>query len=274
MKVFLINSFNQSKYVINAQRLSEDIENKGFVTIVVYGGATSCSCLQLSAKKWVISIRENLSDNNAFTGFERAFKMGHFREDEFRNATYIYVHDTCQTSDSFVERINELPVVKGWVFAHIYGLYNMGICDQTFILTRATDLMGILHIPKDQSIALEQGDTIYIEGIEIKPLIHYSKRTLATVITSDVFKCDFMSLNAVGDSSSSKRYVTFIGSLGMYKFVGSHVSYFVPVWASPGHEVRSESDYNNMKCAFSQIQLSTSGGSVGSLTPWISLPPV
>ena len=272
MKVFLINSFNSSKYVQNAQRLSNELYANGFTSVIVYGGASDFACLQLSDKKWVISIKENLSDNNAFVGFERAFSFGHFRENDFRSATYIYIHDTCQLSDNFVDRVNKIPAVKGWFFAHIYGLYNIGACDQMFLLTRATDLKGISHIPKDKSIALEQGETINIEGLEIKPLLHYSKLTLATVITDTISSCDFMSLNAVGESSDSKRFVTYIGALGLYKLVGSHISYFVPIWATPSHEVRTQADYETMKASFSKIQLSTPDRVLGAITPWISLP--
>lgn len=273
MKVFLINSFNSSKYVQNAQRLSNELYANGFTSVIVYGGASDFACLQLSDKKWVISIKENLSDNNAFVGFERAFIFGHFRENDFRSATYIYIHDTCQLSDNFVDRVNKIPAVTGWVFAHIYALYNIGACDQMFLLTRANDLKGITHIPKDKSIALEQGKTINIEGLEIKPLLYYSKRTLATVITDTISSCDFMSLNAVGESSDSKRFVTYIGALGLYKLVGSHISYFVPIWANFEHEVRTQSDYENMKASFSKIQLSTADGVLGEITPWIPLPP-
>ena len=273
MKVFLINSFNASKYVHNAQRLSNDINSKGFSTIICYGGASYFACLQLSDKQWVISIKENLSDNNAFLGFEQAFALGHFREKDFRCATYIYIHDTCQLSDNFVDRVNKIPAVTGWLFASIYGLYNIGACDQMFLLTRANDLKGITHIPKDKSIALEQGESITIEGLEIKPLINYSKCTLAAVVTDTISSCDFMSLNAIGESSDdSKRFVTYIGALGLYKLVGSHVSYFVPIWATPSHEVRTQADYDTMKASFSKIQLSTPDRVLGTITPWIPLP--
>lgn len=273
MKVFLINSFNSSKYVQNAQKLSNELHVNNFTSIIVYGGASDFACLQLSEKKWVISIKENLSDNNAFLGFERAFSVGYFRENDFRSATYIYIHDTCQLSENFVDRVNKIPAITGWVFAHIYALYNIGACDQMFLLTRATDLKGITHIPKDKSIALEQGETINIEGLEIKPLLHYSKRTLATVITDTISNCDFMSLNAIGESNDSKRFVTYIGALGLYKLVGSHVSYFVPIWATPAHEVRTQDDYDTMKESFSKIQLSTPDRVLGAITPWIPLPP-
>ena len=270
MKVILINSFNSSKYVNSAQRLSYDIESKGYITIIVYGGASEFACLQLSDKKWVISIKENLSDNNAFLGFEQAFSYGHFRENNFRSATYIYIHDTCHISDNFAERVNKLPAVSGWIFAHIYGLYNIGVCDQMFLLKRANDFKGITNIPKDKSIMLEQGQLIHIEGVEIKPLTHYSKRTLTTVITDTFSNCDFMSLNAFGESSDSKRFVTYIGALGLYKLVGSHVSYLLPIWASPAHEVRTQTDYDKMKRSLSDTHIS---GKLGAIAPWVPLPP-
>lgn len=288
-KVFLINSFNSKKYVTDATKLSEEIENLGFRSIIVYGGASQFLpnyahfTLKLSEKRTVISIPENLSDNNAFVGFSRAFNDGHFTENEYKDALYVYIHDTCKISDHFVNRINDLPCVKGWVFAHIYGLYNIGVCDQIFILNRARDFIGIKFIPKDKSIALEQGEKIVLEQpfiyfsnttIEIQPLIYYSTRTLSMVINTNMHNCDMMSLNAFMDSSGCKRYVTFIASLGIYKFVGSHVSYFVPIWASPSHEVKNQDDYEDMKKSFSQLQLSTSEYSIGSITPWVPLSPL
>lgn len=273
MKIILINSFNKSKYIKNALNLSKQLESTDFVSVVVYGGSSQFHCLMLSEKKWVISISENLSDNNAFYGFEKAFRNGFFRKNVFRDATYVYIHDTCKITDSFVKRINELPKIKGWMFAHIYGLYNIGVCDQLFVLTRGNDFKNTTFLPKDESIKLEQGESVYLNGNEIKPLIYYSKRTLSTVITCDLSKCDFMTLNAVKDSDDSKRYVSFIGSLGIYKYVGSHVTYFVPIWASRDHEVRNMSNYLKMKSAFSEIQLSILNNPVGSINPWISLPP-
>lgn len=272
MKIILINSFNTDKYVLNAMALSDKIETCGFITIVVYGGSSKFLCLRLGESKWVITIPANLSDNNAFVGFEMAYKYGFFRETIFREATYVYIHDTCQLSDKFATRMDELPTVKGWVFAHIYGLYNIGVCDQTFLLTRAKDFVGLTKIPKDKSIALEQGEHVTIDGFCIKPLIHYSNKTLAEIVTDDMNKCDFMSLNAQKSSVSRRRYITFIGSLGIYKFVGSHISYFVPIWASKAHEVKNQDDYDTMKASFSRIQLSTESGSIGSITPWIPLP--
>lgn len=273
MKIFLINSFNHSKYVKNAHTLSEELETFGFHTITVYGGGSDFLCSQLTNNKWVISIPENLSDNNAFVGFERAFAAGHFRELCYRNAVYIYVHDTCRISrKNFVTTINSLPVVPGWVFAHTYGLYNIGICNQDFLLKRAKDFLNVKYIPKDQSIALEQGHKIQIDSNEINPLVYYSKKTIAKVTNSDMDKCDFMSLNTFQEGES-KRFVSYIGALSLYKLVGSHISYFVPIWASAAHQVHDQKGYDIMCQNFSHLELRNNHATVGTLSPWIPLVP-
>ena len=274
MKIFLINSFNNSKYVKNAHRLSEELETFGFHTITVYGGGSDFLCSQLTDNKWVISIPENLSDNNAFVGFERAFAAGHFREKYHRDAVYIYVHDTCRISrKNFVATINSLPVVPGWAFAHTYGLYNIGICSQDFLLKRAKDFLNVKYIPKDQSIALEQGHKIQIDGNEINPLLHYSNKTIAQVTNSDMDRCDFMSLNS-HQEGESKRFVSYIGALSLYKLVGSHISYFVPIWASAAHQVHDQTGYDVMCQNFSHLELRNNHATMGTISPWIPLVPI
>lgn len=274
MKVILINSFNSAKYATASIDLATQINNIGYTTIIVYGGACLFTCSELIRNFWCISIPENLSDNNAFVGFERAFKMGFFRENCFREATYILIHDTCKISPNFQQRLNDLPAVNGWVFAHSYGLYNIGICDQRFLLTRARDFEQITFLPKDKSIALEQGVTVNADGVDIPPLLKYSSRTLSKYMEPSMENCDSMSLNAFGASDDSRRYVSYLGSLGIFKFVGSKVTYFIPIWATNAHEVKTNQDFEKMKRSFSHISLSTSEQPIGTINPWIHLVPL
>tara|TARA_Y100001936_G_scaffold249127_1_gene298631 strand:- start:409 stop:1209 length:801 start_codon:yes stop_codon:yes gene_type:complete len=253
MRIFLINSFNNSKYILWARELSNQIENFGFQTVTVFGGGDGFYCCHLTPLKSIISITENLSDHNAFVGFEKAFSDGHFREESYRNATYIYVHDTCKISTrNFVETINNLPDVSGWVFAQTYGLYNIGISNQNFLLKRAKDFYGVTHIPKDKSIALEEGNTVVIGEKQILPLIFYTQKTLAQITNSDLDKCDFVSVSRFGNTSN-KRFVSYIGALSMYKFVGLRASYFVPIWAAACHEIHNEKERSAMVKQFQNL---------------------
>jgi hypothetical protein len=167
---------------------------------------------------------------------------------------------------------------KGWVFAQIYGLYNIGVCDQEFLLERSKDFDGIALLPKDESIALEQGNRIKVWArdrslVTVQPLLAYSKYTLAPMTQGELGLCDFMTLNAV-DNGRGRRYASFIAALGIYKFVGCKVSFFVPIWATPAHAVANVAEYDMMRHTFASIGLSTAKGVLGSITPWIPLIPI
>lgn len=277
MKVFLINSFNSSAYVKAALSLLNEIDC--FLTpseisfIIVFGGASDFSCKKINENTRYLTIKENLSDNNAFVGFERAFAMGEFRENNFRDATYIYIHDTCKVGKSFVERMNELPKPRGWVFAHTYGLYNIGICDQNFLLKRANDFKGVSVIPKDQSIQLEQGYEIENSGIKIPPLSFYTCKTLSSMTLPTIDRCDYMTLNGTG-TPENRRFVSFIGALGLYKMVGCKVSFFVPIWATSSHTIQTLQDRENMVKAFSNIKIGDGKDIIGTISPWIPFVPL
>lgn len=99
-----------------------------------------------------IRIVENLSDHNVYVGFKRNLDV--FDSNKFRNAVYVYLHDTCIISDHFGECIQKLDKFvffhNHWVFAQTFGLFNIWICTFDFILHRASDFEGISFIPKDE----------------------------------------------------------------------------------------------------------------------------
>ena len=183
------------------------------------------------------------------------------------------MHDTCILSEHFEKKIEALPDVHNeWIFAHTYGLYNIGICDYKFILKRANDFKGITEIPKKDGINLEQGHEVVVQGLTVKPLSHYSNRTLTqTLINCDVndliHKSDAFFINGyTGDNI--QRYVSYIGSFGIYKLVGTVNSFIIPVWASKNHIVETEEDMNYMR-KIGPVKLICDDIELGKFEPWI-----
>lgn len=285
-KCFVVNSFNRRKYAQAAVELVRDLLRTlpGCRVVVAFGSAAGAGwqgeveCRRVADRAWCLLIRENLSDNNAFAGVSRAFKAGHLREEGFESATYVYLHDTCRLGRTFPARVAELPRVEGgWVFAHMYGLYNMGICDLGFLVRRGGDFDGVKLLPKQDSIHLEQGFAVSVDGVDVKPLSHYSQGTLTGMVVPgmDFERCDHVTLNACGRDPSERRFVNFIGSLGVFKLVGSNVSFFVPIWASPSHHVETLQDRSNMLQAFGRVSIVNEANEThGYLSPWIPLVPL
>lgn len=251
MLIFLINSFNTLFYKNKVELLIRDIrryiENANI--IVVYGGCSENNHKILNNIHY-IDIVENLSDHNIYVGFQRNITL--FNTDKYINATYIYLHDTCQLSEHFsscmqnIDNIN-LPISPTWIFAHTFGLFNIGICTHSFITLRVKDFEDINIIPKDLSILLEQGQTITIDKKIIKPLLSYSIHTLANMISyNGINSIDMYGINGCHDNGNTK-WISYISSLGVYKFMGSITSFLVPIWASPVHHPRTEQEFHKLK---------------------------
>lgn len=311
-KVFLINSFDSAHYVrsatelaaslrASAQRDDEIIIAFGGVKAVRPGGVIQHACnapivryTSTSSKKTrpfcthILCIHENLSDNNAFVAFQRACDEGGFDQPEHQAATYVYLHDTCLLGETFAQRMSEIRTTpKTWVFAHTYGLYNMGIAPRDFLISRGVDFRGVSAIPKHMSIQLEQGTPIapdgVPDGVTICPLSAYSTLTLTHLTLHShqdgnvlpVTRADYMSLNACTPGrSASRRFVSFIGAFGVYKLVGATCTYFLPIWATPSHEVRSYEERCNMLRQFDRVGLvAASGATMGTVASWVPFVP-
>jgi len=251
MLIFLINSFNTLFYKNKAELLIHDIrryiENANI--IVVYGGCHENNYKILNNTHY-IDIVENLSDHNSYIGFQRNIHL--FNNETFINATYIYLHDTCQLSEHFpscmknIDNI-DLPISPTWIFAHTFGLFNIGICTHSFIISRAKDFNEINIIPKDLSIILEQGQAITIDNKVIKPLLSYSVYTLANMVSyNGINSIDMYGINGCREDGNT-RCISYISSLGVYKCMGSIRSFFVPIWVSPLHHPRTEQEFRKLK---------------------------
>jgi hypothetical protein len=206
--------------------------------------------------KHLISITENLSDHNVYIGFEKNKLF--FSHDKYKKATYIYLHDTCFLSDKFVECMRKLTNFVferecSWIFAQSYGLFNIGICDHSFLLQRAEDFKGLSILTKHDSIILEQGQYIEVENKIIYPLFYYSKYTLANMIVNEVDfenslqNIDMYSLNGIREKDNKPRWICYIASLGIYKSIGSTNSFHIPIWTSETHHPKTEEELDNMK---------------------------
>jgi hypothetical protein len=261
MIVILINTYN-SEYYINKisilfKSLIERLNNSDLEVeyITVCGGCPIDMRVSVE-NKHIISITENLSDHNVFIGFEK--NKQYFSKDKYEKATYIYLHDTCLLSDSFVECMRKLSTFvfkkeNSWIFAQSYGLFNIGICDYNFLLQRAEDFKGLSILTKHDSIILEQGQYIEVENKIIYPLLYYSKYTLANMIVNEedlgnsLQNIDTYSLNGIKEKDNKSRWICYIASLGIYKSIGSINSFHIPIWTSDAHHPKTEEEYNNMK---------------------------
>lgn len=255
MLVFLINSFNSPFYINKQKLLIENIKihirNTEIQTeyIVVRGG-----CLynyhKILNDTHFIDIVENLSDHNIYVGFQRNIHL--FNNEKFINATYIYLHDTCQLSENFISCMKNIDTIKlpkspTWIFAHTFGFFNIGICTHSFIILRAKDFEEIDILYKDLSILVEQGHAITINNKVIQPLISYSVYTLANMVSyNGINSIDMYGINGCHENGNT-RWISYISSLGVYKFMGSITSFLVPIWVSPLHHPKTEKEFWELK---------------------------
>lgn len=259
MLVVLINSFNEQKYIDKVNRLVQSMqlalsESETHVKIAVVTGGSTNQCYEYFDEVLHIHIEENMSDHNVYVGFHRY--RDQFDSDVFRAATYLVIHDTCIVSKRFVECMETIERVRfkegvHWIFAQTFGLYNIGICTHAFMLTRAKDFHGVAYIPKTLSIAMEQGKTISVEGVQIPPLLAYSMYTLAniqqTICIDDSFdKVDYYAVNGVTDDGES-RWMNYIASVGMHKLVKSEYSFFIPLWCNQAHHPKDADEYIGLR---------------------------
>lgn len=263
MIVILLNTFNTSYYLNKSKVLLEkmkaqlhslvDIEVQ---YIQVCGGCHKDQIVSTSDTH-IITIVENISDHNAYIGFEK--HLSSFVSDKFMNATYIYIHDTCILSPYFSECMKKLDNFCftdscQWVFAHTFGLYNMGICTYAFMVHRATDFKNVTHLPKEEGICLEQGNTIIVNDKTIPPLLHYSIYTLNNIITSssdeiedNLHSVDMYSINGIKKNDESPRFLCYIASFGVYKHYHSKYTFNIPIWANKLNNMNTMEDFNSIK---------------------------
>ena len=250
--IFLINTFNTDYYRTKAFALAESIKHAlakelRYRCVIVEGGS-KINQQKLIQQDWhYLQIVENLSDHNIYVGFRR------YLADRYRSATFVILHDTCALSKSFLAcmlRIAQFEFTSNipWIFAHSYGLYNMGICTYDFVIERAIEFENIDILPKEQGISLEQGASIQIQAEMIKGLLVYSRYTLAKMVCNVendesyedcVDKVDTYAINGISHDGKI-RWMVYIAAFGVYKFMASSVNYQIPIWCETEFHPKTE----------------------------------
>lgn len=264
MIVILINTFNTKYYLDLSKTLLEKmksqlscVQNLEVTYLIVCGGCDGNLLMSTAENTYFINITENLSDHNGYVGFTRYVST--FNTDKFVNATYIYLHDTCILSPRFgkcMEKLNTFVFHKSaqWVFAHTFGLYNIGICTFQFIVQRGNEFGTITHIPKHLSVALEQGTNLKHKNTQIYSLLNYSPYTLANMISStyddiedNLHSVDTYSINGIQKNNDTIRWICYIASLGVYKPFTSEYTFLIPVWCKPLLYPKNVKEFYKMK---------------------------
>lgn len=258
MLVFLINTFNLDKYVQKAHKLEHNIHkvlknNVQHRCILVKGGCNKEAFITLSDYSVMMEITDNLSDHNIYRGF-RLFKHLLPNDFEKENATYIVLHDTCFLSETFLQRMKEIEKIKftpsvQWIFGHLFGLFNIGICTYYFVLKRSLDFEGLTFLPKDKGITLEHGEIPTIEGREITPLLSYSIYTLSELhregsIDENIELYDSHGISSINDGEMM-YYIAKISSLGIYKTYRPAYNHQIPILSF--NQIRNPKTFDDVR---------------------------
>lgn len=249
-----INSFNSSRYVKHALQLINQIHlelNYGgikFSILCVFGGCSSYEVCTLNNTTYV-SIPQNLSDHNIYMGINHCH---HVRALPPKKATTcVMLHDTSMVKQGcFRKMMMKLSRynLKGWVFGHALGLYNIGVCDIEFAINNSQNWIGIDHLDKQTSIQLEHSrGSIEVQNKHIPGLRSFSNKTLNQANSAEGVKdfneLDFHSIVPMYEDGQTKnKHVVFIGALGIYKFTHSPGSFLIPIWVRQ-YAPTSEEEY-------------------------------
>jgi hypothetical protein len=232
-----INSFNTSEYAGRAMSLAQQVHQElryggvKYTVVCAFGGCDDSRGVMILGKRQVYStISENLSDHNIFTALSRCQKLLP------RVATCVVLHDTCEVRPACfrraIMRLSRLDV-KGWIFAHALGLYNIGVCDLSFALQVARNWQGVTKITKEQSIQLEHTrGAVTVQEKEIPGLRCYSHYTLNAVASSTacIDEVDSHSIMPVTGQDGRQRHVVYLGALGVYKLSHTPGPFLLPIW--------------------------------------------
>lgn len=185
----------------------------------------------------VVCVTCNLSDHNIYPALQIAHQAG-----VTRDGIFLMLHDTCEIrTDVFQRRMNVIRTLKlhnEWIFAHLYGLYNIGICDLGFALKRAAVWKGISYLSKAEGISLENGKDIILMGRCVQSLRNVSSYTLASD-GHDVSELDTISITHA-TLHKQKRFVSYMSSIGVYKTFVANSSFTVPIYACTRPECASD----------------------------------
>lgn len=237
-----INSFNSSRYVRHALELINQINLElgyggvKFSVLCVFGG---CSTYKICSfdKTTYVSIPPNLSDHNIYMGINYCHSLSMLPQ----KATCVMIHDTSMVKQGcfrkMMTRLSRLDL-KGWVFGHALGLYNIGVCDVQFAIDNSKNWIGITHLDKETSIRLEHSRSfVEIQNKKIPGLRRFSNYTLSQANSEegvqDFQELDCHSIVPMREGGQTKtKHVVFIGALGIYKFTHAPGSFLLPIWVN------------------------------------------
>lgn len=251
--IICINSFNASTYVQYALELTKNINmelNYGgikFSILCVFGGCNKYNVCTIKNTTY-LTIPQNLSDHNIYMGINYCNNLPtkFFPE----KATCVMLHDTCTVKQGcFRKMMMKLSRydIKGWVFAHALGLYNIGVCDLDFAINHSKKWVGINFLDKETSIKLEHSvDTIQIQNHVVPGLRKYSNKTLNSCSSNvkDFNELDYHSIIPL-HAGTKPRHVVFLGALGIFKFTHSPGPFLLPIWVN-NYAPSSEDEYNEL----------------------------
>ena len=237
-----INSFNSSRYVRYALALINQINVElgyggvKFSILCVFGGCSTYNVCSFD-KTTYVSIPQNLSDHNIYMGINYCHSLSMLPQ----KATCVMLHDTSMVKQGcFRKMMMKLSRydLKGWVFGHALGLYNIGVCDVQFAIDNSKNWIGITHLDKETSIRLEQSRSfVEVQNKQIPGLRSFSDYTLNQANSKegvmDFNELDFHSIVPMREDGQTKtKHVVFIGALGIYKLFHSPVSFLLPIWVN------------------------------------------
>lgn len=247
-----INSFNSSRYVKHAFELINQVNlelNYGgvkFSILCVFGGCSSYEVCNLDNTTYV-SIPQNLSDHNVYMGINYCQSLSMLP----KKATCVMLHDTCVVKQGcfrkMMMKLSRLDL-KGFVFAHALGLYNIGVCDVQFAIQNSNHWIGVNYLDKQTSINLEHSrGFVEIQNKKIPGLRSLSNKTLNQANSAEGVKdfneLDFHSIVPFREDGQTKtKHAVFIGSLGVYKFTHSPGSFLLPIWVNE-YAPKSEEEF-------------------------------
>lgn len=241
MIVILINSFNTNIYIEYSKQLYRNIKNiidVQYIVIIVYGGCERYGYKIIDDTCIHVYITENISDHNVYPGY--MYLSSVYDLTNYSTNCHLIIHDSCKLAESFRRQMNTISKItfssedRIWVFAHYYGLCNIGICSQSFIFHRYKDFENIDFIKKEDSIILEQGCNIHINGKTIQPLIFYSHETLSSfrknTDTIDILDYDSISINFQSHVDDDLHFILYMSSIGIYKLPKLCYCIACPIW--------------------------------------------
>ena len=248
-----INSFNSSRYVRYALELINQINLElgyggvKFSVLCVFGGCSTYKVCSFD-KTTYVSIPQNLSDHNVYMGINYCHSLSMLPQ----KATCVMLHDTSMVKQGcFRKMMMKLSRydLKGWVFGHALGLYNIGACDMKFAIDNSKNWIDITHLDKITSIRLEHSrGEVEVQNKQISGLRRFSNYTLSQANSEegvkDLNELDFHSIVPMCEHGQTKtKHVVFIGSLGIYKFTHAPGSFLLPIWVGP-YAPKSEDEFN------------------------------